>query len=158
MHNNMITQAEITHRTTETLFKLFPNDFQEFRKTEMTSQSFAVLLAMTESNWTEAIVLWDLLIYHRRYNDLDDHKEISLREFAKAYSEITVGSCSRAIQSLIEKEVVIRKPRVRNMSMLLRLDWDWLVLMVHAIPADTYIPGVTHTYFTEAQLPAGVAA
>lgn len=157
MHNNMITQAEITHRTTETLFKLFPNDFQEFRKTEMTSQSFAVLLAMTESNWTEAIVLWDLLIYHRRYNKLEGFKEISGREFVKLYGQ-THPRFNRAIESLIAQEVVVRKPRVRNMSMLLRLDWEWLVLMVHAIPVDTYIPGVTHTYFTEAQIPAGVAA
>jgi hypothetical protein len=152
MHNNMITQAEITHRTTETLFKLFPNDFQEFRKTEMTSQSFAVLLAMTESNWTEAIVLWDLLIYHRRYNDLDDFKEISRRDLAKTYGGGQVTYLN-AINSLIRNDLVVRKPRVRNMSMLLRLDWEWLVLMVHAIPVDTYIPGVTHTYFTEAQLP-----
>lgn len=152
MHNNMITQAEITHRTTETLFKLFPNDFQAFRKTEMTSQSFAVLMAMTESNWTEAIVLWDLLIYHRRYNKLDRFKEISGREFVKLYGQ-THPRFNRAIESLIAQEVVVRKPRVRNMSMLLRLDWEWLVLMVHAIPVDTYIPGVTHTYFTEAQLP-----
>jgi hypothetical protein len=154
MHNNMITQAEITHRTTETLFKLFPNDFQVFRKTEMTSQSFAVLLAMTESNWTEAIVLWDLLIYHRRYNDLDDYNEISARELGKKYPNLSARTCLRAVESLISKEIVVRKPRVRNMSMLLRLDWEWLVLMVHAIPVDTYIPGVTHTYFTEAQLPS----
>ncbi len=152
MHNNMITQAEITHRTTETLFKLFPNDFQEFRKTEMTSQSFAVLLAMTESNWTEAIVLWDLLIYHRRYNKLEGFKEISAREFSKIYGR-THRAYGNAVESLVAQEVVVRKPRVRNMSMLLRLDWEWLVLMVHAIPVDTYIPGVTHTYFTEAQLP-----
>ena len=154
MHNNMITQAEIIHRTTETLFKLFPNDFQAFRKTEMTSQSFAVLMAMTESNWTEAIVLWDLLIYHRRYNKLESYKEISQRELSKLYGN-TPRTFGNAINSLVKDEVVVRKPRVRNMSMLLRLDWDWFALMVHAIPVDAYIPGVTHTYFTEAQLPTG---
>ncbi len=155
MHNNMITQAEITHRTTETLFRLFPNDFQAFRQTQMTSQSFAVLLAMTESNWTEAIVLWDLLIHHRRYNDLEYHKEISARELEKNYPKLSARTCLRAVESLVAQEVVVRKPRVRNMSMLLRLDWDWFALMVHAIPVDAYIPGVTHTYFTEAQLPTG---
>ena len=152
----LIPEDEQLQRARDTVTRLFPVDFQAFRQTEMNAQTFAVLLALTEANWTEAIILWDLMIYHRRSNKLESFKEISGRDFAKQYGQ-THPRFTRAVESLVAQELIVRKPRVRNMAMLLRLDWEWLVRSVTEIPLDIYIPGVTFSYFT-APLPAGNAS
>ena len=119
-------------------------DFFEFANLPV-AEIFTKLVWVCDGHLAEATVLYDLVLFYKANQDLNEWRTKSSRELGREYGQEGNGiQMNRAISDLTLEELIEQKPVVRNMPRKYKLDWVALSHLI--VELDEKLPGMKLPY------------